>query len=346
MSDSTRRGRSLVTGSGSAPSPDAPEEPISTAVDTSSKPVRRPGDRIFRGFALGSGTFVVVLIGAIGLFLLLQAIPSLAANQSSFLFSGDWNASNPNDLRFGILYLLYTTVSVSLLALVLAMPVSLGIALFLTQYAPRSLARPFAYIVDLLAAVPSVIFGLWGIQVIGPAMVPVAEWLNTNLSFIPIFEQGNVSIAGAGNIFTAGVVVAVMLLPIITAISREVFERTPREHIEGALALGATKWEVVRTTVWPFGKSGYVSAAMLGLGRALGETVALFLILSSTTSAPSFSVFDGGATIASRIAAASAEFSNPLSIGAYIAAGLVLFVLTFLVNAVARSIVGGKKERS
>ncbi|MBP2475862.1 phosphate transport system permease protein [Crossiella equi] len=306
--------------------------------------MRRPGDRIFSGAATTSGVFVIALIAAIGVFLVIQAVPSLSANNANFVFSGVWSTTNPGDLQFGILYLLWVTVATSALALLLAMPVSLGIALFLTHYAPKRLSRAFAYVIDLLAAVPSIIFGLWGLKVLGPALVPVAQWLNDYLGWFPLFAQGNVSIGGGGTVFTAGVVLAVMILPIITAVSREVFERTPREHIEGALALGATKWEMIRTTVLPFGKAGYVSASMLGLGRAFGETVALYLILSTTAAAPLLSFFDGGSTIASKIALDAQEFNNALSAGAYIAAGLVLFLLTFVVNAIARSIVAGKKE--
>lgn len=296
---------------------------------------------------MGSGVFIVVLIAAIGFFLLFQAIPSLRVNHANFLFSGIWETGEPDEMAFGILYLLWVTVGTSALALVLAMPVSLGIALFLTQYAPRALARPFAYVVDLLAAVPSIVFGLWGLQVLGPALLPTAEWLNTNLGFIPLFGVGNLGrVNSTGTIFVAGVVLAVMILPIITGVSREIFARTPTDQIEGALALGATKWEVVRTTVLPFGRSGYVSAAMLGLGRALGETVALYMILSDTPFMPKLSLFDGGATIASKIALDSAEFNNPISSGAYIAAGLVLFALTFVVNAIARWIASGKQVKS
>jgi phosphate transport system permease protein len=182
--------------------------------------------------------------------------------------------------------------------------------------------------------------------VLAPFLKPFTEWLNTNLGWIPLFDTGNVTLAGGGHIFTAGVVLAVMILPIITAVSREVFQRTPREHIEGALALGATKWEMVRTTVLPFGKAGYVSGAMLGLGRALGETMALLLILSYTSSKPNFSLFDGGATFASQIAANIGDANDKLVAGAYIAAGLVLFLLTFVVNAIARAIVAGHKEYS
>jgi phosphate transport system permease protein len=330
--------------------PAPPEVPIPTEKAEQTrppelrKPISRIGDRLFGGTAVGSGVVIVALIGAIGLFLLIQAIPALRADKVNFLLSGMWNTSDPTNLRFGVLYLLWVTVAAAIVALAIAMPVSMGIALFLTQYAPRALARPFAFVVDLLAAVPSIVFGLWGIQALGPALLPVAYWLNKTLGFIPIFATGDVSIAGGGTIFTAGVVLAVMILPIITAVTREVFERTPVTHIEGALALGATRWEVVRTTVLPFGKAGFVNSSMLGLGRALGETVALYMILSSTDSVPKLSIFDGGSTIASRIALGASEFNNPVSAGAYIAAGLVLFVLTFAVNALARSAVAGKNE--
>ncbi|RJQ76499.1 phosphate ABC transporter permease subunit PstC [Pseudonocardiaceae bacterium YIM PH 21723] len=328
------------------------EDPISPAAHHRPAPptgqsgatVRRPGDQIFRGIAVGSGVFIVALIAAVALFLVLQAIPSLAANKSSFLFSGGWSAQDPKNLNFGILDLLWVTVASSLFALVLAMPVALGIALFLTHYAPKRFSRPFAYIVDLLAAVPSIVFGLWGIRVLAPQIKGVAEWLNTNLGWFPLFSTGNVSVTGGGTVFTAGIVLAIMILPIITAVSREVFDRTPTTQIEGALALGATKWEVIRTTVLPFGKAGYVSASMLGLGRALGETIALMLILSATAAGPKYSLFDGGATLASRIGSGSGEFSGPLTTGAYIAAGLVLFILTFVINALARYVVAGKKE--
>jgi phosphate transport system permease protein len=315
------------------PEPEPPEHE-----ESAGKTFVQRGDKIFRDVATGSGVFIVSLIGAIGVFLLIQAIPSLLADNANFLTSRQFDAGDPANLRFGILDLLLVTVEVSVFALVLAMPVGLGIALFLTQYAPRRVARPFAYLVDLLAAVPSIIFGLWGLLVLAPVLEPFAQWLQHTLGWIFLFAPGNSSIAGA-NLFIAGIVLAVMILPIITSITREVFDRTPRSHIEAALALGATKWEVVRTTVLPFGRSGYVSASMLGLGRALGETIALTIILAAVPTVFSGSLFDGGATFASKIALAFAELNNALSAGAYIAAGLVLFVLTFAVNALARYIV-------
>ncbi|MGH3693096.1 MAG: phosphate ABC transporter permease subunit PstC [Pseudonocardiaceae bacterium] len=306
----------------------------------------RPGDRIFRSLATGSGTFIVVLVGGIGLFLLIQAIPPLLRNQENFLTFREFLTGDVDNLRFGVLDLLLVTIEVSVVALILAMPIALAIALFLTQYAPDRLSRPFAYAVDLLAAVPSIIFGLWGIFVLAPAIEPFARWLNDHLGLIFLFSDGNIPISRGANLFTAGLVLAVMILPIITAITRDVLAQTPRPQIEGALALGATRWEVITTVVFPFGRAGYISASMLGLGRAVGETIALTIILAATPQLFSGSLFDGGATFASRIALAAQEFNNPVQAGAYIAAGLVLFVLTFAVNSLARLLVAKKEYYS
>lgn len=305
--------------------------------------VHRRADAIFRWMATGSGIMVVASIVLIGAFLLWKSFPSLLANNANFLTSAEFSTGNAQDLRFGIRDLLIVTVLSSAVALVIAMPVALGIALFLTHYAPTGLRRPFAYIIDVLAAVPSIVYGLWGLFFLGPFLVPVGEWINENLGWFPLFAKGNVSIGGS--IFVAGVVLSVMILPIITSVTREVFRQTPTMHIEGALALGATKWEMIRTTVLPFGRSGYIAASMLGLGRALGETVAVLVVLRVASSEAGFSIFDGGYTFASKIASAAAEFSQPLPTGAYIGAGLVLFLLTFVVNAAARTIAGGKVNR-
>lgn len=302
----------------------------------------RWADKVFRYLSTGSGLFIVATVVLIGVFLLIQAIPSVRADEVNFLTSPEFRTTDASHLRFGIRDLLLVTVLSSMLALVIAMPVALGIALFLTHYAPAALARPFAYVVDLLAAVPSIIYGLWGTMVLAPALVPFQLFLNAHLGVIPFFADGNVSIRGGGTIFTAGVILAVMVLPIITAVTREVFRQTPRTQIEGALALGATKWEMIRTTVLPFGRSGYIAGSMLGLGRALGETVAVLIILRAASSPAGLSLFDGGYTFASKIASAASEFTQPLPTGAYIAAGLVLFLLTFAVNALARIIASGK----
>jgi phosphate transport system permease protein len=316
------------------PRPEPPDRQADRSV------VRR-GDQIFRGAALFSGGLMVTLVVAIGVFLLIQAIPALRLDRVNFLTSRIWDTDSLDNLRFGIVDLLLVTVEVSLVALVVAMPVALGIALFLTQYAPKRLARPFAYLVDLLAAVPSIVFGLWGIFVLAPALFPVAHWLNQHLSLVFLFDRRNGApgLEGGGNLLTAGIVLAVMILPIITAVTREVFSQTPRMQIEGALALGATRWEVITNAVLPFGRSGYISASMLGLGRALGETIALTIIVAGVGGSFNGSLFSGGASFASKIALAAQEFSNPTLTGAYIAAGLTLFVLTFAVNSLARAII-------
>ena len=321
-----------------------PEEPINKSTpDAKHGTVVRPADRIFASLASGSAALVTVIIAAIGIFLVALAVPALHRNQANFLLSREWNTTDINKMAFGVLDLFQVTVLVSVFALFLAMPVALGIAVYLTSYCPARIRRPLAYVIDLLAAVPSVVYGLWGLLVLAPAIKPVAQWFNSTFSWLFLFETGSGSVAGGRTVFTAGIVLAVMILPIITAVTREVFIQTPVPHIEAALALGATRWEVVRTTVIPFGRSGYISGSMLGLGRALGETMALYLILATVFKPFSWSLFDGGATIASKIALGYAEFNNNIQAGAYIAAGLVLFVLTFAVNAAARAIVNGKR---
>src|SRR6185312_6518736 len=210
-------------GSGEVLASPFPEpEPIST--DPSKGGKVRLGDKIFRGLAEGAGILIVVIIAAIGAFLLWRAVPALARNEENFfLYSGNWVTTDTSAMQFGILDLLQVTVFVSVFALILAMPVALGIAIFLTQYAPRRVAGPLAYMVDLLAAVPSIIYGVWGLYVLAPVIKPVAVWLNQNLSWLFLFDTGNASVAGGGTIFTAGIVLAVMILPIITAVAREVF---------------------------------------------------------------------------------------------------------------------------
>jgi phosphate transport system permease protein len=198
-----------------------------------------------------------------------------------------------------------------------------------------------AYVVDLLAAIPSIIYGIWGITVLAPKLAPVQRALYHIPG--PLFQDKNVE---EGTIFNGGLVLAIMILPIITAISRDVFDRTPRQNVEAAWALGATRWEMIRLAVLPYGRPGVIAGSMLGLGRALGETIAITLILSkSGVGSPfTFSIFNGGETFASKIANNAAEFNNPTQTGAYIAAGLVLFVLTFAVNAAARGVVTRRKE--
>jgi phosphate transport system permease protein len=226
----------------------------------------------------------------------------------------------------------------------MAVPLSVAVALFISHYAPRRLAQGLGYIVDLLAAVPSVVFGLWGITVLAPAVQPVYSWFTQNMGWFPLFG-GTVSATGR-TIFTAAIVLAVMVVPIITAICREIFLQTPVLHEEAALALGATRWEMIRMAVFPFGRSGIVSASMLGLGRALGETMAVAMVLSAT-GIITFQLFtsENPSTIPANIALSFPE-AYGLNINVLIATGLILFIVTFAVNALARWIVSRRKEFS
>lgn len=327
--------------------PDGPD-----AADPDRRPTRladretsRLGDQIFRTLAVGSGLLVSLVIALVALFLVVRAVPALATNRANFFtYSGDWVITG-SDIEFGIPQLFYATLIVSVIALLLAMPISLGIAVYVTEYAPKRLVGPVSYAIDLLAAVPSIVYGLWGILVLGPALVPLNHWLVENLGFLPFFRTPDqvANMSTGGTMLTAGIVLAVMILPIITAVTREVFTQTPRSHREAALALGANKFEVVRLAVLPFGFSGFISGSMLGLGRALGETMALLLIIS-TAGPIDFNLMESGETFATKIANNAAEFDSPTKTGAYISAGLALFVLTFIVNAAARSVVARKKK--
>ncbi len=323
-------------------------EPLSAGVDTPAPPVpgsgmttnghrARIGDRVFGGLTSGAAGAVIVLVVLIATFLIIKSVPAIAADKDNFFTSTNWQ-TDPNNLHFGVAPLLYSTVLISLIAMIIAVPISIGIALFITQYAPRRIAKPVAYIIDLLAAIPSIIYGIWGVITFAPHLDGVQRLLSHIPGPLFTLVQQNKTI------FDGGVVLAIMILPIVTAISRDVFDRTPRANVEAALALGATKWEMIRMSVLPYGRAGVISGAMLGLGRALGETVAIYIIVSSVSPPFHFSIFNGGETIASKIANGSAEFTGGKSTGAYIAAGLVLFVLTFAVNSAARAIVNRKKD--
>ena len=304
------------------------------AAGTPKGKVRR-GDRIFAATAAGSSAIIILIVLLVAGFLLKESVPSIVHDKVNFLTSTQWD---PTGRRFGIAALLYTTVLISLVALIVAVPIAVGIALFITQYAPARLARPVAYVIDLLAAIPSIIYGVWGVRVLAPKLAPVQRVLSH--IGLGLFNDEHITV---GTVFDGAVVLAVMTLPIITAISRDVFERTPLANKEAALALGATRWEMIRMAVLPYGRPGVVSGSMLGLGRALGETIAVYLILSKVSKF-NWSLFGGGETFASKIANNQAEFSSPSSTGAYIAAGLVLFVLTFVVNAAARGVVNRRKD--
>ena len=305
---------------------------LSTAPDVLAGRGRRTvhlGDLLFGGSAQASSLIIVVVVLIIGAFLLGNAWQPLLDNTANFFASTTFDASS-RPPHFGVAALLWITVLSSM------------IALLLTQYVGGRVSRWIGFVIDLLAAVPSVIFGLWGIKVLGPALQPVAHWIQAHLGWFPLF--GSTQVTSPGTVFTASLVLALMILPIITAVTRDVFAQTPREQIEAALALGATRWETIRMAVLPYGRSGATAAAMLGLGRALGETIAVMLILSASSF--DVSVFSGGETFASVIARNAAEFDTTYKAGIYISAGLVLFVLTFAVNALARIVAERGKAKS
>ncbi|HEU4910912.1 MAG TPA: phosphate ABC transporter permease subunit PstC [Actinomycetes bacterium] len=297
---------------------------------------QRPGDRIFAGAAQGAGIAILVVLAGVAAFLMYEAWPALTAKADQ-LPGGDGLVAYVLPLAFG-------TLLSAALALVIATPLAVCIALFISHYAPRRLAQGLGYIVDLLAAVPSIIFGLWGLSVLAPRVATFSLWLEEHLGFIPLFA-GPASATGR-TMLTISIVLAVMILPIITAVSREVFLQTPRLHEEASLALGATRWEMIRMAVLPFGKSGVISAAMLGLGRALGETMAVAIILSPSGGI-TFNLIGQGnpSTIAANIALQFPE-STGLAVNALIASGLVLFVITLAVNVTARWVVARRAEFS
>ncbi|MFC4588120.1 phosphate ABC transporter permease subunit PstC [Sphaerisporangium corydalis] len=302
---------------------------------------RSRGEGPFRFATTGAGILLLAIMAAIAVFLIVKAVPALQANTSHFLTEKIWtpNATKP---VFGIAALAFGTVISSFLALIMALPVAIGVALFISHYAPRRLAGVLGYVIDLLAAVPSVVYGLWGVIFLIPFMKGPSTFLNTYFGWIPLFAGDAVY---GKSILTGSIVLAIMILPIIAAISREVFLQAPTMLEEASLALGATRWEMIRMAVLPFGRPGVISAAMLGLGRAMGETIAVALIFPATFTITFQVLSANGNSIAANIANGFGE-ATPIGQGALIASGLVLFVITLVVNMAARLIISRRKEYS
>ncbi|MFG2793849.1 phosphate ABC transporter permease subunit PstC [Streptomyces sp. NPDC048419] len=324
-----------------ADTPPPPPLPAGAEEKRAARGATRPGDRIFLGLSRGSGILLLVIMAAIAVFLTYRATLAISKDHTSFLTTFEWN-TNIQPPSFGIAVLAYGTVISSIIAMVIAVPIAVAIALFLTHYAPRRLAGPIAYVIDLLAAVPSIVYGLWGALILVPHMNGLFGWLNDYLGWTGLFswEEG-----APRSMLTVGILLAIMILPIITNVSREVFRQVPRMHEEAALALGATRWEVVRMAVLPFGRSGVISASMLGLGRALGETMAVATVLSPDFLIHASLLNPGGGTFAQNIASKFGE-ADEFGRDALIASGLVLFVITLLVNGAARMIIARRKEYS
>ena len=302
---------------------------------------RFSGEMLFRGTTTAAGVFVLVIIVAIASFLIVKAIPSLRANTGNFFTEQQWYADGQPP-KFGIAAIAFGTVLTSTIALLLAVPVALGIALFLSQYAPRRVTTGLSFVIDLLAAVPSVVFGLWGRDYFAGPVQDLSAWLHQTVGWLPVFGSDG---PYGKSVLLGSIVLAIMVLPIVTSLSREVFLQTPGENREAALALGATRWEMIRTAVLPYGKPGVIAAVMLGLGRALGETIALALTLGSVFGVSFDLLGPGGNTIAANIANHFGE-AGDIGQSALIASGLVLFAITLVVNATARVIIYRRREFS
>ncbi|GAA3036012.1 phosphate ABC transporter permease subunit PstC [Microbacterium dextranolyticum] len=298
---------------------------------------RRAGDSVFLGLSTTAAVSIMIILAGVAIFLILKGLPAITANWGEGDLAGYQNKDWANFWDY-VAPLLWGSIWAAFIAMILGTPVAIGIALFISHYAPRRIAGFLGYIIDLLAAVPSIVFGLWGIIVMRPLLLPLAQFLNEYLGWIPLF-QGPVSSTGS-TMLAGGVVLAVMILPIVTSITREIFLQTPRLHEEAALALGATRWEMVRLAVIPYARSGMVSATLLGLGRALGETMAIALIISPSLIFSVALLTDGynSQTIAANIAL-NFPIATDLQRSALIGTGLMLFVVSLAVNMLARYII-------
>ena len=306
------------------------------------RPPQRPGDRVFAASAKYAGVLILVVLAAVAAFLLIEGWPAVATSTDTLTKSINWLEGH--SLIGYVGPLVFGTILAALIALVIATPIAIGVALFISHYAPRRIASGLGYIIDLLAAIPSVVYGLWGALWLMPKVHPFFEWMSTYFGWIPLFEGPAAN--PPRTILTAGIVLAVMILPIITAVSREIFLQTPTLHEEAALALGATRWEMIRMSVLPFARSGIISATMLGLGRALGETMAVAMVLSPGLMYSIFILQAGQQqNIAANIALKFPEASGK-GVNVLIFTGLVLFVITLLVNMFARWIVSRRAEFS
>ncbi len=300
---------------------------------------RGRGDRVFHGVTSLSGVVVLAIMGAVGLFLSIQATQALRSTGLSFLTTAEWQ---PDRGKFGIAAVLVGTVLIALVAVVIALPISLGAALFITEVAPTWLRSTLVAVVDLMAAVPSVVYGLWGLFLLQGQIIGLSHWLNGWFGWIPFFD-----VAGANpgsplssmtvytaSTFVAGMVVAMMVMPIQCVVMREVFSQVPIGEREGAFALGSTRWGMIRVVALPFGRGGIIGGTMLGLGRALGETIAVVLIISPRFDV-NFHILEAGSNSVSSLIANRYSESSGFGLSALMAAGLALFAVTLVVNFTA-----------
>lgn len=306
------------------------------------------GDVVYRGVARGSGLVVLAIMGGVGVFLAYRASQALQARGLAFLTTQAWS---PEVGDFGIASVLTNGVFIALVAVSVSLPLSLGTSLYISEVAPTGIKRLLTTLVDLMAAVPSVVYGLWGVFFFQAQVLGTAKWLATWLGWIPIFSAPDTDPTDplsspsvfTGSIFVAGVVVGLMTTPIQTAIMREVFSQAPVGEREGAYALGSTRWGMIRNVVLPFGRGGIIGGTMLGLGRALGETIAIYMIISPSFTVQPRILETGGNSVSALIALRFGE-SSEFGLSALMAAGLALFVLTLLVNFTASSIVARSRS--
>jgi phosphate transport system permease protein len=306
---------------------------------------RRYGDHVFRAVVLGTAGVVVAVLLAMAVFLVIEAMPALRHyGPLSFLGSDRWapsdatpSSTHPNP--YGIVQFIYGTVLTSVIGMLIAVPMSVGIALYITGIAPAWLRRPLSYLVDLLAAIPSVVFGFWGIFALIPAVQPIVSFLTSTLGKVP-----GIGAVFAGpffglSYFTAGIILAIMVLPIVTALCREIFATTPADEKEAALALGMTRWEMLRTAVLPRSRSGIVGASILGLGRAFGETIAVTMVIGNNVLSITKSIFSTGATMASVIANEFTEATEPFHLDSLFVVAGWLLIISLIVNIAGKLVV-------
>lgn len=301
---------------------------------------KRPrADVIFDRLSFGAGLTVLILLTLVGVFLLYQGRHTWSVLGTSFLSTTMWRSGGTHP-DIGVAGLLFGTVVVGLIAEFIAVPFGIGVGLFIAEFASPGAKKILQGLIDLLAAVPSILFGLWGFFFLSGKIVPLSTWLTTHLSWFPLFATPKGSELGS-SFFIAGIVVSLMVIPIVASISRAVFAQTPPSEKEAALALGATRWGMIRTVVLPYGRGGMIGGSMLGLGRALGETIAVTLLLPQVPLVSAHILQSGGGTIAGFIASRA---GNVTTVPGLMAAGLVLFVLTLITNLVASTIVARSRS--
>jgi len=329
--------------------PEYPAERYDDAAPQSLRAVSEVADRIFRGITRFGGLIVLAIMGLVGIFLTVNAVQAVSTvGLWEFLTETNWS---PETDSFGIASLLVFTVLIAAVALVIAFPLSIGLALFVTEIATGALQRTLRSLVDLMAAVPSVVFGLWGLALFQQEVIPFVRWLSTWLGWIPIFHVSGVEADNPlpddslfkASTFIAGVVVSLMVIPIMTNLMIESFSRAPVGEREGAYALGATRWGMIKAVVLPFGKGGIIGGTMLGLGRALGETIAIYLIVSPLFDISFEILHRGSNSIAAHIALRYGE-ANAYAMSALMAAGLTLFILTMIINFTASTIIARSRS--